>query len=207
MPLLDNLLHVLRCPLLMPLHCRRALCDLVSQEGSTVLVHLPELLGTPLMTIRGPLLHVLEPYLRRFQMLPLELVHIRTFGLQGVKEVALHSLAALREHLLAGTQRSVHLCLEPLSLRLEDSLQTCIRSFGLLLAFAGPGLVLAICAGRSREQLPLLACIVAYGASMILASVIGRYRLPAVPILAVFAGVAMRAQPTTVVRAGLGKVE
>ena len=63
--------------------------------------------------------------------------------------------------------------------------------FGLLLAFAGPGLALAICAGRSREQLPLLACIAAYGASMILASVIGRYRLPAVPILAVFAGVAI----------------
>ena len=58
--------------------------------------------------------------------------------------------------------------------------------FGLLLALSGPGLVIAL-RNRRTEQLPLLACLVAYGASLAMTAVIGRYRLPAVPVMALYA--------------------
>ena len=57
--------------------------------------------------------------------------------------------------------------------------------FGLLLALSGPGLVIAL-RTRRTEQLPLLACLVAYAASLAMTAVIGRYRLPAVPVMALY---------------------
>jgi len=64
--------------------------------------------------------------------------------------------------------------------------------FGLLLALAGTGAVLALRRDH-REQLPLLAILLGYAASLVMVAIIARYRLPAAPIMALYAGVLLTA--------------
>jgi len=66
--------------------------------------------------------------------------------------------------------------------------------FGLLLALAGTGAVLALRRDQ-REQLPLLAILLAYAASLVMVAIIARYRLPAAPVMALYAGVLLTALP------------